>query len=91
MSKKRSTSTKNEAAIEALDIVHKLKYAELRKRGMEIPDIARALKLPEELLREFSREIELRFLASLEWGMEVQCSSLRRVELEAGIADLKRF
>lgn len=63
----------SEANRSTLSTAAKLKYAELREKGMEIPDIAAALNLPEEPLQKFSREMELEGIDSqrLFWEMDL--------------------
>lgn len=103
MRRKQSTSTTRETAVDALSTEARLKYAELREQGMEIPDIAAALNLPEELLQKFSREMELKGLTSLRlfWEMEQNSPVFDlkdswnvdklRTDLETGAEELKKF
>jgi hypothetical protein len=55
-----------------MDTAAKLRYAELRKQGAALPDIARVMNLPEDELRNFSREMELWALdfQRLSWELE---------------------
>jgi len=71
-----------------MDTAAKLRYAELRGQGGELPEIARAMNLPEDVLQNFSREMELEGLDSqrIFWEMEQNSPVF---DLKAAEIDLK--
>jgi hypothetical protein len=75
-----------------MDTAAKLRYAELRKQGAELPDIARAMNLPEEPLRELSRAAELEGLEIRRffWGCELK-EPMIEGELSLDDTDLERL